>query len=70
MVPPRYGGSRDDVNLAPLCGQHHEKYEQMFADVFVLEEGAMVRGVEWREVTTELHDQFERMGWIQLRDCR
>lgn len=35
IVPPRYDGSRDQVNLAPLCGEHYENYGHMFVDLLV-----------------------------------
>jgi len=62
MVPPRYGGSRESENLAPLCDHHYEDYGHMFADIFVPPEWNKIHGAEWRPLATELRDQFDEMG--------
>jgi hypothetical protein len=62
MVPPRYGGSRELSNLAPLCEHHYEDYGHMFADILSPPEWYKIHGAEWRELATELRDQFDEMG--------
>ena len=68
MVPPRYGGSRDLENLAPLCDHHYEDYGHMFADILVPPEWAKIHGVDWTEIATELRGQFDEMGVESMVD--
>lgn len=59
IIPPRYGGSRDTLNLAPLCDQHFEGYGHMFVDVLHPEEWYQVHELDWREYVEALRTKFE-----------
>ncbi|MFD1643845.1 hypothetical protein [Halohasta litorea] len=58
MVPPRYGGSRDVVNLAPLCNKHYKKYGHMFADVLHPEEWHQIHHLDWEGYVEALRDKY------------
>lgn len=61
-VPPRYGGTRDTENLAPLCDHHHDDYGHKFADLFKPAEWYKIHGISWRDVAEEMRDDFEEGG--------
>ena len=69
MVPPRYGGSRDSVNLAPLCEHHYKDYGHMFADILVPPEWYKIHGANWRDLATEIRNQFDQMGVDSMVDA-
>lgn len=58
IVPPRYGGSREQVNLAPLCSHHYEDYGHMFVDILHPEEWYQVKEISWREYAEVFRDKF------------
>ncbi|WP_313694251.1 hypothetical protein [Halorarum halobium] len=58
MVPPRYGGSRDMVNLAPLCNEHYEDYGHMFVDVLYPEGWYQIHHLDWEEYVEALRDKY------------
>lgn len=68
MVPPRYGGSRDLVNLAPLCDHHYDDYGRMFADIFAPPEWNKIHGANWRDLATKIRTQFEDLGVDSMVD--
>lgn len=59
MVPPRYGGSRDLVNLATLCSKHYENFGHMFVDVLHPEEWYQIHEINWREYVEALKHKFD-----------
>jgi hypothetical protein len=62
MVPPRYGGTREQKNLAPLCQRHHEGFGHMFADILQPAEWYKIEGITWRTVATDLREQYADAG--------
>ena len=68
MVPPRYGGTRDLVNLAGLCDHHYSDYGHMFADILFPVEWYKVEIASWEDVAGELRDQFAEAGREQLAE--
>lgn len=62
MVPPRYGGSRELKNLAPLCDHHYEDFGHMFADLLQPAEWYQIHSISWREVAESMRDQYADQG--------
>ncbi|GAA1300232.1 hypothetical protein GCM10009647_015510 [Streptomyces sanglieri] len=62
MVPPRYGGSRELKNLAPLCAHHYEDVGHMFADLLQPAGWYQIHGISWREVAESMRDQYTDQG--------
>lgn len=58
MVPPRRGGNREVVNLAPLCDEHYDNYGHKFADVLQPTEWYRIHGIDWAEYVETLRGKF------------
>lgn len=62
MVPPRYGGSREIKNLAPLCAHHYEDFGHKFADLLEPAEWHKIHDISWREVAESMRDRYANQG--------
>jgi len=62
VVPPRYGGTRELKNLAPLCDHHYEDFGHMFADLLQPAEWYQIHGISWREVAESMRDRYADQG--------
>jgi len=62
VVPPRYGGTRELKNLAPLCDHHYEDFGHMFADLLQPAEWYQIHSISWREVAESMRDRYADQG--------
>lgn len=58
MVPPRYGGTRDVVNLAALCEHHYEDFGFKFVDILQPREWHKTDGIEPDRILRDLRNQL------------
>ncbi|WP_128478915.1 hypothetical protein [Halorussus pelagicus] len=58
IVPPRYYGTGDAKNLAPLCNNHHRHYGHKFVDIYYPHEWRDIDGLDWETYVTELKADY------------
>ena len=58
IVPPRYGGSGEPMNLVPLCETHRDRRGHQFLDVMMPWEWEEITAVDWESYVEDLRDQY------------
>jgi hypothetical protein len=62
IVPPRYGGNREQVNLVTLCEHHYSDFGHQFVDLFFPEEWYKIEDISWREEAERIRKKYAEDG--------